>query len=114
MVLLSTIRARSIVSDGSRMCACSSNVSKHADDGSWLPGAAGAMGVVDPLVEMSRTTMHAAYSLGHTAYRSNVSYLLDAWLADLTLFLLVVGEIETGSPFSADKIGSDSRRHGDR
>lgn len=55
MVLLSTTRARSIVSDGSRMCACSSSVSKHADNGR-------AMGVVEQLVEMSRTMMHAASS----------------------------------------------------
>lgn len=85
-------------------------MSKHADNGSWLPVVAGAMGLVDPLVEESRTTMHTAPSQGHTAYRSNVSYLLYAWLADLTLLFSVVGEIETGSPFSADKIGSDSNR----
>ena len=51
-------------------------MSKHADDGSWVPGVAGAMGVVDPLVEMSRTVMHAASSLGKiTAYRSKLSLI---------------------------------------
>jgi len=40
------------------------------------------MGVLDPLVEMSRTMIHAASSPGHTAYRS-ISYTLGSqtWLS---------------------------------
>jgi hypothetical protein len=82
------------------MCACNSSVNKHADNGSRFLGVMGAMGVVDPLVKMSRTRclFTGPYSLS--------LYLSYAWLADLTRSFSVVGEIETGSPLSADKIGS--------
>lgn len=53
------------------MCAGSSSMGKHAGNGLWLPEAAEVMGVVDPLVSMTRTMMHVVYSMDQsTAYRS--------------------------------------------